>query len=121
LGGRPQIETALRALIWRINVENPLWGAPRIHGELLKLGLAVAQSSIAKYMIKRRGPPSLALGYIDMRNYVDRRIMRSPGRFTLHWLELLGCSTPHNFRPHLSLSIASAIKRECRRCRATSD
>jgi transposase InsO family protein len=58
LGGRPQIETDLRALIRRMSVENPLWGAPRIHGELLKLGFEVAQSSVAKYMIKRRGPPS---------------------------------------------------------------
>ena len=41
-----------------MSVENPLWGAPRIHGELLKLGFEVAQSSVAKYMIKRRGPPS---------------------------------------------------------------
>ena len=39
-------------------IENPLWGAPRIHGELLKLGIEVAQSSVAKYMVKRRGPPS---------------------------------------------------------------
>jgi hypothetical protein len=57
-GGRPQIETKLRALIRRMSIENPLWGAPRIHGELLKLGLAVAQSSVAKYMVKRRGAPS---------------------------------------------------------------
>jgi transposase InsO family protein len=57
-GGRPQIEADLRALIRRMSVENPLWGAPRIHGELLKLGFAVAQSSVAKYMVKRRGPPS---------------------------------------------------------------
>jgi transposase InsO family protein len=57
-GGRPQIETELRALIQRMSVENPLWGAPRIHGELLKLGFEVAQSSVAKYMVKRRGPPS---------------------------------------------------------------
>jgi hypothetical protein len=57
-GGRPQIDTALRILIRRMNVENPLWGAPRIHGELLKLGFEVAQSSVAKYMVKRRGPPS---------------------------------------------------------------
>ncbi|HEX7507171.1 MAG TPA: hypothetical protein VF550_10390 [Polyangia bacterium] len=41
-----------------MSVENPLWGAPRIHGELLKLGIEVAQSSVAKYMVKRRGPPS---------------------------------------------------------------
>ena len=37
-----------------MSIENPLWGAPRIHGELLKLGFDVAQSSVAKYMIKRR-------------------------------------------------------------------
>ncbi len=58
LGGRPQIDTDLRALIRRMSIENPLWGAPRIHGELLKLGFKVAQSSVAKYMVKRCGPPS---------------------------------------------------------------
>jgi hypothetical protein len=57
-GGRPQIDTELRVLIRRMSVENPLWGAPRIHGELLKLGFEVAQSSVAKYMARRRGPPS---------------------------------------------------------------
>src|SRR5260370_8509545 len=41
-----------------MSTENLLWGAPRIHGELLKLGFSVAQSSVAKYMVKRRGPPS---------------------------------------------------------------
>src|ERR1700687_3013332 len=58
LGGRPQIESDLRALIRRMSIDNPLWGASRIHGELLKLGIEVAQSSVAKYMFKRRGPPS---------------------------------------------------------------
>jgi transposase InsO family protein len=58
LGGRPKIAADLRALIRRISAENPLWGAPRIHGELLKLGFEVAQSSVAKYMVKRCGPPS---------------------------------------------------------------
>ena len=57
-GGRPQIDTDLRTLIRQMSVENPLWGAPRIHGELLKLGFDVAQSSVAKYMAKRRGSPS---------------------------------------------------------------
>jgi hypothetical protein len=56
LGGRPQRE--LRVLIRRMSVENPLWGAPRIHGELLKLGFEIAQSSAAKYIVKRRRPPS---------------------------------------------------------------
>ena len=45
-------------LIRRISLEKPLWGARRIHGELLKLGFEVAQSSVAKYMVKRREPPS---------------------------------------------------------------
>src|SRR5438093_5065241 len=58
LGGRPQIDADLRALIRRMSVDNPPWGAPRIHGELLKLGFEVAQSSVAKYMVKRCGPPS---------------------------------------------------------------
>jgi len=58
LGGRPQIDANLRVLLRRISVENPLWGAPRIHGELLKLGFEIAQSSVAKYMVKRQGPPS---------------------------------------------------------------
>ncbi len=58
LGGRPQIETDLRALIRRMSLENPLWGAPRIHGELLKLGFEVAQSTVAKYTVKLGRPPS---------------------------------------------------------------
>src|SRR4030088_435797 len=57
-GGRPQIETELRALIRQMSTVNFLWGAPRIHGELLKLGFELARSSVAKYMVKRRGPPS---------------------------------------------------------------
>jgi hypothetical protein len=57
-GGRPQIDAELRVLIRRMSVENPLWGAPRIHGEPLKLGIEIAQSSVAKYMVKRRPPPS---------------------------------------------------------------
>src|SRR5258708_14678459 len=53
--GRPQIQTELRVLIRQMSMENPLWGAPRIHGELLGLGFQVAQSSVAKYMAKPRG------------------------------------------------------------------
>ena len=54
LGARPHIEADLRALIRRMSIENQLWGAPRIHGELLKIGFEIAQSSVAKYMAKRR-------------------------------------------------------------------
>src|SRR5512132_2814608 len=56
--GRPRIERELRDLIRRMNTEIPLWGAPRIHGELLKLGFDVAESTVSKYMIRRRRPPS---------------------------------------------------------------
>ena len=53
-----------------MSIENPLWGAPRIHGELLKLGFEVAQSSVAKYMVKRSGPPSQGWGTF-LRNHVS--------------------------------------------------
>jgi hypothetical protein len=58
--GRPKVERELRDLIRRMSEENPLWGAPRIHGELLKLGFQVAESTVSKYMMRRRGPPSQA-------------------------------------------------------------
>ena len=56
--GRPRVSRELRELIQRMGKENPLWGAPRIHGELLKLGFEIAESTVSKYMIRRRGPPS---------------------------------------------------------------
>jgi len=56
--GRPKIDRGLRDLIQRISRENPLWGAPRIHGELLMLGFEVAQSTVSKYMVRGRNPPS---------------------------------------------------------------
>jgi transposase InsO family protein len=57
-GGRLQIDVELRSLIQQMSIENPIWGAPRIHGELRKLGFEVAQSTVAKYMVKRSRPPS---------------------------------------------------------------
>ena len=60
--GRPQIHAELRALIWRMSVDNRLWGAPHIHGELLKLGFAVAQSTVAKYMAKNGDPSGQSWG-----------------------------------------------------------
>src|ERR1700682_1508468 len=70
LGGRPQIETELRELIRRMNIENPLWGAPRVHGELLKLGFEIAESTVSKYMIRHRGPPSQTW-LTFLRNHAD--------------------------------------------------
>lgn len=56
--GRPRIDPAIRYLIRRMCRANPFWGAPRIHGELLKLGLNISEATVSKYMIKRCGPPS---------------------------------------------------------------
>jgi hypothetical protein len=53
-GGRPRIQREIRNLIRRMNKENPLWGAPRIHSELLMLGIEVAESTVARYMTKRQ-------------------------------------------------------------------
>src|SRR5271170_7036117 len=57
-GGRPGTPHGTRELIRDMSIANPLWGAPRIHGELLKLGIDVGQTTVAKYMPKRRRPPS---------------------------------------------------------------
>ena len=56
--GRWEIPQEIRDLIRRMSQANPLWGAPRIHGELLKLGIALSQATVAKYMVRRRGRPS---------------------------------------------------------------
>src|SRR5881394_3003358 len=61
-GGRPPIHAEVRALIRRMSIENVLWGAPRIQGELLKLGFMVAQSTVAKYMAQKRGPSGQSWG-----------------------------------------------------------
>jgi putative transposase len=56
--GRPRIPYEVIELIRRLSRENPLWGAPRIHGELLKLGYSVSEGTVARYMVKRRGRPT---------------------------------------------------------------
>ena len=56
--GRPATSEEIRKLIREMSCRNVLWGAPRLHGELLKLGIEVSQATVAKYMIKRRKPPA---------------------------------------------------------------
>ena len=56
--GRPPVTTEVRDLIRRISAANPGWGAPRIHGELGKLGIKVSETTVAKYMVRHRPPPS---------------------------------------------------------------
>ncbi len=57
-GGRAPVPREVRDLIRRMSRENPLWGAPRIHGELLKLGIEVSEATVSKYMVRHRKPPS---------------------------------------------------------------
>jgi hypothetical protein len=56
--GRPRIDRDVRDVIRRMSRENPLWGAPRIHGELLMLGLEVSESTVGRYMVRTRHAPS---------------------------------------------------------------
>ena len=60
----------IRRLIREMSLANPLWGAPRIHGELLKLGIEIGQTSVAKYMARRRAPPSQGWKRF-LRNHAD--------------------------------------------------
>ena len=68
--GRPRIDRSLRELIQRMSQENPLWGASRIHGELLMLGFEVAQSTVSKYMCRCGYPPSQSWKTF-LRNHAD--------------------------------------------------
>ena len=56
--GRPAVPREVRDLIRRMSRENPFWGAPHIHGELLKLGITIGETSVAKYLVRCRKPPS---------------------------------------------------------------
>ena len=56
--GRPAVPKDVRELIRKMSRENPLWGAPRIHGELLKLGIDIGETSVGKYIVRKRKPPS---------------------------------------------------------------
>ena len=69
-GGRPTVPLEIRELIREMSIANPLWGAPRIHGELLKLGIEIGQTSVAKYMARRRRPPSQGWKTF-LRNHAD--------------------------------------------------
>src|SRR5207253_4342782 len=56
--GRPAVAKEIRQLIRRMSRGNPLWGAPKIHGELLKLGINICESTVSKYLVRHKGSPS---------------------------------------------------------------
>ena len=55
--GRPSVPPEIRNLIRQMSLANPRWGSPRIHGELLKIGIEVSQATVAKYMVRQRSHP----------------------------------------------------------------
>src|SRR5678809_1180609 len=67
--GRPPVSKEIRQLIRKMSRENPLWGAPRIHGELLKLGIDIGETSVGKYIVRRRKPPSQ-----DWRTFLENHL-----------------------------------------------
>jgi putative transposase len=67
--GRPAVSGEVRDLIRKMSRENPLWGSPHIHGELLKLGIEISETSVAKYMVRHRKPPSQS-----WRTFLDNHI-----------------------------------------------
>ena len=78
--GRPVVPKDVRELIRKLSRENPLWGAPRIHGELLKLGINIGETSVGKYMARHRQPPS-QIWWAFLENHV--RTMVSVDFFTV--------------------------------------
>ena len=93
--GHPGVPAEIRQLIREMSIANPLWGAPRIHGELLKLGIDVGQTSVAKYMARRRGPPSQGWKTF-LRNHADGIAAMDCLSFRPY---LSGCSMGHNQQP----------------------
>ncbi len=71
--GRPALAKGTRALIRRMSLAKPLWGAPRIHGELLTLGIDVSQATVAKYMARQHKPPSQTWRTF-LRNHVEQLV-----------------------------------------------
>ena len=86
--GRPSVPKATRELIRTMSRDNVLWGAPRIHSELLKLGIAVSQASVAKYMVRHCKPPSQTWRTF-LKNHMSQMV--SVDFFTVHtiWFETL--------------------------------
>ena len=104
-GGRPIVPVEIRRLIREMSIANPLWGAPRIHGELLKLGIDIGQTSVAKYMARRRGPPSKVGKHFSI-------IMPTASQ---RWIMLSYMKYYNEVRTHLSLEKDTPVSRAVER------
>ena len=82
--GRPVVSREFRELIRKMCRENPTWGAPRIHGELLKLGIDIGESSVSKYMVRGRKPPSRLkeFGVVPHRSFYDYETVATENRLS---------------------------------------
>src|SRR5258708_15580589 len=107
--GRPGMSEDVRDLIRRMSLANPLWGAPRIHGELIKLGIDLSQATVAKYMVRHPKPPSqnwrtflenhvkqlVSIDFFTVPPFVSRS-------FTFFWCWLMtGVALSTSMRPHI--------------------
>jgi hypothetical protein len=110
-GGRPPISTELRALIRQMSLENPLWGAPRIHGELLKLGFAVSQSTVGKYVARKSGPPGQSWSTF-VRNHAPQIAARI---CSLYPPSDLSCSMPLSLFGRHGETLCGSMSRPIRR------
>src|SRR5215467_10965001 len=86
--GRPCVPKETRDLIRTMSRDNPIWGAPRIHGELMKLGIKISEASVAKYMVRAPKPPSQT-----WRTFLNNHVAQiaSVDFFTVHtvWFQVL--------------------------------
>jgi transposase InsO family protein len=99
-GGRPGTTAEVCQLIREMSIANPLWGAPRIHGELLKPGIGVGRTTVAKYMAKRRRPPSQG-----------RKVFLHIHADAIAWMDMFVASTI-SFRLLYGLLIQRQARRE---------
>src|SRR3981189_2034213 len=111
LGGRAQIDTELRALILRMSVENPLWGAPRIHGELLKLGFEVAHSSVPSTWSNGGGRPARDGGP----SCVTTRQTLPPWTCSLFQPSVSACSMPSSSSDSAAETSSGSTSQQIRR------
>src|SRR5260221_11800352 len=100
-GGRPKTPADIRQFIRDMSVANPLWGAPRIHGELLKLGIDGGQTTVAKYMARTRRPPAQGRKTF-LRNHAAGMASRDLSGCPTTWVRLLyGFTSLHLSSPEL--------------------
>jgi hypothetical protein len=129
--GRPPVAKDTRDLIRKMSRENPLWGAPRIHGELLKLGIDIGETSVSKYLIRHREPPSQT-----WRTFLDNQVKAMVSvvftvptiRFQVRYVFLVlaherRCIVHFNVTAHEMTGLESGLTyeetdslRPCRRC-----